>query len=201
MWIIKIGGSWIKNSNLEKLIKLLVNLENQKFVIIPGGGIFADSVRESSKINNIPDNVSHFMALKSTEIFGYMIKSFERKIHITESIDNFKEKNLWLPSKILKNEKNFKKDWESTSDSVATWLYSKISSRGLIFVKSISLGTNNSYNIKTLQKKKILDTNFDFYLKKKKNLKIIGPEIIDLLETHKDWDNLINKLNFLKYDK
>ena len=34
MWIIKIGGSWIKNSNLEKLIKLLVNLENQKFVII-----------------------------------------------------------------------------------------------------------------------------------------------------------------------
>ena len=168
MWIIKIGGSWIKNSNLEKLIKLLVNLENQKFVIIPGGGIFADSVREASKINNIPDNVSHFLALKSTEIFGYMIKSFERKINITESIDNFKEKNLWLPSKILKNEKNFKKDWKSTSDSVATWLYSKISSRGLIFVKSISLGTNRSYNIKTLQKKKILDTNFDFYLKKKK---------------------------------
>ena len=97
--------------------------------------------------------------------------------------------------------KILKKDWESTSDSVATWLYSKISSRGLIFVKSISLGTNNSYNIKTLQKKKILDTNFDFYLKKKKNLKIIGPEIIDLLETNKDWDNLINKLNFLKYDK
>ena len=49
------------------------------------------------------------MALKSTEIFGYMIKSFERKINITESIDNFKEKNLWLPSKILRNEKNFKK--------------------------------------------------------------------------------------------
>ena len=79
MWIIKIGGSWIKNSNLKKLIKLLVNLENQKFVIIPGGGIFADSVREASKINNIPDNVSHFLALKSTEIFGYMIKSFEKK--------------------------------------------------------------------------------------------------------------------------
>ena len=38
-----------------------------------------------------------------------MIKSFEQKIHVTKSIDNFKVKNLWLPSKILKNEKNFKK--------------------------------------------------------------------------------------------
>ena len=38
----------------------------------------------------------------------------------------------------------------------------------------------------------------DYYLKKKKNLKIIGPEIIELLETYKDWDNLLNKFNFLK---
>ena len=37
MWIIKIGGSWIKNANLIKLIKLLVNLDNQKFIIVPGG--------------------------------------------------------------------------------------------------------------------------------------------------------------------
>ena len=34
MWIIKIGGSWIKSTNLEKLITLLVNLENQRFVIV-----------------------------------------------------------------------------------------------------------------------------------------------------------------------
>ncbi len=198
MWIIKIGGSWIKSTNLEKLITLLVNLENQRFVIVPGGGIFADSVREASKLNNLSENKSHFLALKSTEIFGYMIKSFNQKIHITEKIKDFKEKNLWLPSKILKNEKFFKKNWDSTSDSVATWLYSKISSHGLIFVKSISLGIEKNYKIETLQKKNILDANMDYYLKKKKNLKIIGPEIIELLETYKDWDNLLNKFNFLK---
>ena len=64
MWIIKIGGSWIKSTNLEKLITLLVNLENQRFVIVPGGGIFADSVREASKLNNLSENKSHFLALK-----------------------------------------------------------------------------------------------------------------------------------------
>ena len=198
MWIIKIGGSWIKNANLIKLIKLLVNLDNQKFIIVPGGGIFADSVREASKLNFLSEDQSHFLALKSTEIFGYMIKSLENRIHITEKINSFKEKNLWLPSKILKNERNFKKNWESTSDSVATWLYSNISSKGLIFIKSISLGIKNVYKIEALQKKNILDSNMHLFLKKKKNLKIIGPEIIQLLESYEDWDNLLSKLNFLK---
>lgn len=201
MWVIKIGGSWIKNANLKKLVKLLANIKNQNLIIVPGGGIFADAVREASKLNNLSEHKSHFLALKSTEIFGHMIKSFEQKIHVTKSIDSFKVKNLWLPSKILKNEKNFKKNWESTSDSVATWLYSKIFASGLIFVKSISLGTGKSYDIKTLQKNKILDSNLDYYLKKKKNIKIIGPEIIDLLESKEDWDNLIRKLNVLKYEK
>ena len=49
MWVIKIGGSWIKNPNLPNLIKTLVKLKKQRFVIVPGGGIFADSVRYASK--------------------------------------------------------------------------------------------------------------------------------------------------------
>jgi aspartokinase-like uncharacterized kinase len=178
MWVIKIGGSWIKNPNLPKLIKILMKLKKQRFVIVPGGGIFADSVRYASQLN--------------------MIKSFDKKIHVTEKIDDFKEKNLWLPSKILKNVRNFKKNWESTSDSVATWLYSKIHSEGIIFVKSISLGLEQRYKIVTLQDRGILDSNVKYYLKTKNNLRIIGPEIIQLLETYRDWDNLLKKLNFIK---
>ena len=198
MWVIKIGGSWIKNPNLPKLIKILMKLKKQRFVIVPGGGIFADSVRYASQLNNLREYDSHFLALKSTEIFGHIIKSFDNKIHITEKIDDFKEKNLWLPSKILKNVRNFKKNWESTSDSVATWLYSKIHSEGIIFVKSISLGLEQRYKIVTLQDRGILDSNVKYYLKTKNNLRIIGPEIIQLLETYRDWDNLLKKLNFIK---
>ena len=198
MWVIKIGGSWIKNPNLPKLIKILMKLKKQRFVIVPGGGIFADSVRYASQLNNLREYDSHFLALKSTEIFGHMIKSFDKKIPITEKIDEFREKNLWLPSKILKNVRKFKKNWESTSDSVATWLYSKIHSEGIIFVKSISLGLEQRYKIVTLQDRGILDSNVKYYLKTKNNLRIIGPEIIQLLETYRDWDNLLKKLNFIK---
>ena len=75
---------------------------------------------------------------------------------------------MWLPSKILKKKvRNFNKDWESTSDSVATWLYSKIRSQGIIFVKSISLGLEQRYKIVTLQDRGILDSKVKYYLKKK----------------------------------
>ena len=132
--------------------------------------------------------------MKSTEIFGHLIKSFEKKIHITEKIDNFKEKNLWIPSKILKNVRNFfEKNWESTSDSVATWLYSKIASSGNNFYKINFSRVKKKYKIVTLQDRGILGFKFvKYYLKKKNNL-IIGPEIIQLLETYNDWDNLLKK--------
>ena len=95
-----------KKPQLAKAHKNLNEVKKkQRFVIVPGGGIFADSVRYASQLNNLREYDSHFLALKSTEIFGHMIKSFDKKIHITEKIDDFKEKNLWLPSKILKNVK------------------------------------------------------------------------------------------------
>ena len=74
MWVIKIGGSWIKSSNLKKLILLTSSFFKEKFVIVPGGGIFADSVREASKYN-VTELTGHFLALKATEMFGYLIKS------------------------------------------------------------------------------------------------------------------------------
>ncbi len=68
MWVIKIGGSWIKNPNLKNLVLQTSLFFKEKFVIVPGGGIFADSVREASKFN-ISEETGHFLALKATVNF------------------------------------------------------------------------------------------------------------------------------------
>ena len=172
MWVIKIGGSWIKNPNLKKLVLQTCCFFKEKFVIVPGGGIFADSVREASKFN-ISEETGHFLALKATEIFGHLIKSMNSNLHLTANLNDFKEKNLWMPSNKLKKENEFEKNWDSTSDSVASWLYSNTASSGLILIKSLSLGLKNKYKIKELQKKNILDRNFVKYLKKKKKFLLL----------------------------
>ena len=194
MWVIKIGGSWIKNPDLKKLVLQTSLFFKEKFVIVPGGGIFADSVREASKFN-ISEETGHFLALKATEIFGYLIKSINSNLHLTAKLDDFKDKNLWMPSTKLKNENEFEKNWESTSDSVASWLYSNTSSSGLIFIKSLSLGLKNKYKMKELQKMKILDQNLIKYLKKKKKIFIIGPEVLELYKSKERLEDLLLNLN------
>ncbi len=106
-----------------------------------------------------------------------------------------KNLNLWLPTEKLSFEKKFEKNWESTSDSIATWLYSNTESKGVVFIKSISFTNEEKLKLKDLQKKKILDLNVKNYVKRKKNLKIIGPEIIDLFENSTDWEYIVSKLN------
>ena len=65
MWIIKIGGSWIKNQQLNKLIELLHRFSKfENIVIVAGGGCFSDSVRGVFSSNMMSEKTGHFLALK-----------------------------------------------------------------------------------------------------------------------------------------
>ena len=199
MWIIKIGGSWIKNPQLNKLIDLLHRFSKfEKIVIVAGGGCFSDSVRGVFSSNMMSEKTGHFLALKATEIFSYMLKEMKKEILLEKKIDSLLKFNkklvIWMPSSILKEENSFYKNWDSTSDSVATWLYKKTKSKGLLFVKSIML-EKKKYKLSYLQKNNILDKNVNKYLDKKKYLKIIGPNIIEVLESASNWNEAILKFS------
>jgi len=197
MWIVKIGGSWLKNPKLPSLINFLQRFANQKIVLVVGGGIFAETVRNVYKSNKMTEETGHILAMKATEIFAYYLRSINQDISISNKITNFIEKklNLWIPTERLSSEKKFKKNWESTSDSIATWLYSNTKSKGVVFIKSLSFAKEEKLKLKDLQKKKILDLNIENYIKGKKNLKIVGPELMDLFENSTDWEYIVSKLS------
>ena len=173
MWIIKIGGSWLKNPKLPLLINFLQKFAKEKIVLVAGGGVFAETVRSVYTSNKMTEETGHILAMKATEIFAYYLKSINPKISITNKNTNFIKKNLnlWIPTEKLSFEKKFKKNWESTSDSIATWLYSNTKSKGVVFVKSLSFKNDEKLKLNDLQKKKILDFNVKNYIKKKKKSK------------------------------
>ena len=84
------------------------------------------------------EKLANTLALKSTEIFCSYLEDINKKLYLTTN-KHFKENslNVWLPSVILSNEKSFKKNWNSTSDSVAAWLSNNIKADGLVFIKSL----------------------------------------------------------------
>ncbi len=196
MWIVKIGGSWLKNPKLPVLINSLQKFSKQKIVLVVGGGVFAETVRSVYTSIKMKQETGHILAMKATEIFAYYLKSINPNISITFKISNFfvKKLNLWLPTEILSYEAKFEKNWESTSDSIATWLYSNTKSKGVIFIKSLSFLNEEKLKLKDLQKKNIMDLNVKKYITRKKNLKIVGPEIIDLFENSIDWEYIVSKL-------
>ena len=204
MWIIKLGGSWQSNPRLNDLLNNLSKFKNVSVTLIAGGGMFAETIRKSQKILNFSDELGHYLALLATENFARVISELNNSFALSENLNKLtsnKNIKIWLPSKQLKDDKSFLKDWESTSDSVAVWLSKKINAEGVIFIKSVEFRKNLELKAKNLQKKGILDKNILKYISKKVSLKIIGPEIINVLTNCRNWSDFINSLNDVIVDQ
>ena len=202
MWIVKIGGSWINNPNLCKLIRHLQRLsKKENIIIVNGGGFFSDSVRLVYENKRMSEKTGNYIALKATELFSHLLKEIDNNIRLIDDIDSLRFSNnmlkVWLPSLILKDDSTFIKNWESTSDSVAAWLHRKINSVGLLYVKSLTF-EKKKYKLKYLQENGVLDRNVHRYLIKSAKIKIIGQEIISLIESFTTFKDLFLELNEVK---
>mgnify|MGYP001168134924 CR=1 FL=1 len=203
MWIIKLGGSWISNPDLKKLLFLLRKHSNQNIVIVVGGGIFADAVRYSQKYLQFDDLFANNSAIQATENFAKALHEVYPFLKITSKFSELDDNSLkiWLPFKHLNKNNKFIKNWESTSDSIACWLATKINCKKILFIKSINYLNKNNYNLNTLQKKGILDKNLLLYLNKECLLKIVGPELINILKKNKKWSDAMDKINDIIYER
>ena len=65
-------------------------------------------------------------------------------------------------------EADFIKNWDSTSDSISTWLYNKTDADGLIFIKSVSIEDKSLLELVDLQNRNILDANLKKFISVKK---------------------------------
>ena len=145
------------------------------------------------------EKLANTLALKSTEIFCSYLKDINKKLYLTTD-KHFKENllNVWLPSVILSKEKSFKKNWNSTSDSVAAWLSNNIKANGLVFIKSLKKFKKIN-KLGDLQKKNIIDKNTSTYLKSfKGEIKITGLDILKILEKNNNWESCIKDLGDIK---
>ena len=145
------------------------------------------------------EKLANTLALKSTEIFCSYLEDINKKLYLTTN-KHFKENslNVWLPSVILSNEKSFKKNWNSTSDSVAAWLSNNVKADGLVFIKSLKKFKKVN-KLVDLQKKNIIDKNTSTYLKSfKGEIKITGLDILKILEKNNNWESCIKDLGDIK---
>ncbi|MEO2116923.1 MAG: [5-(aminomethyl)furan-3-yl]methyl phosphate kinase [Methanocaldococcus sp.] len=201
MYIVKIGGSLTYDA--EPLLKALKNYareKNKKIVIIPGGGEFANVVRNIDKTLNISNSLSHKLAIKCMDLIGEVyaeigdIKAYDTLFDLKREIE--KEKiGILLPSKILLSTDIAEHSWAITSDSLSLYIGKLLDVREVIIATDVD-GIYDKFpggkllniiNANDIKGSTSVDEKFPILLKKfKMNAYVVNgkyPErVIDILE-------------------
>ncbi len=142
---IKIGGSLI--SYTEELIDLMQSLDrlskSYQLVIIPGGGPFANIVRDMYKQYDLSETAAHWMAILAMDQYGFFLSNLSENTLTISSIDSAKELAstyklvIILPFQVLYEQDPLEHSWDVTSDSIAAYIASLINADSLILLKDV----------------------------------------------------------------
>jgi aspartokinase-like uncharacterized kinase len=164
--VIKLGGSLMRSSELGDWLDTIQSLAAMtNIIIVPGGGEFADKVRETQTSLGFDDRTAHRLALLAMSQYGYLLAGLNQNLHVAEDLESLTsslDKSrplLWLPTALLKDESEIPASWDYTSDSIALWLATKLTANSLVLVKAKAMKqTENSVN--ECIKKNTLDEGF-----------------------------------------
>lgn len=143
MWVIKLGGSLLGSDELRHWLRLVAQYGDGRVIIVPGGGVFADVVRDVYQQMPMTESCAHALAVSAMNQFGTLLIDQIPALVPAHSELEIAERSwqhrgiVWMPSKMVMAEgDDIPHSWDVTSDSLALWLANKISAEHLILVKS-----------------------------------------------------------------
>jgi aspartokinase-like uncharacterized kinase len=169
MWVVKLGGSLLGSPELSRWLDTLVKISDGKVLIVPGGGMFADAVRQAQDTSHVNDAVAHHLALLAMDQFGLLLAGMNPRLVTASSELEIAERGwqhrgiVWLPSRMVLADENIPKNWQVTSDSLSAWIANKIGSEHLVLVKSKDLAgysIESPVSIQTLIADGLIDNAF-----------------------------------------
>jgi 5-(aminomethyl)-3-furanmethanol phosphate kinase len=153
--VIKVGGSLAEKPNALQVLgtELRRLAERFDFLVVPGGGKFADAIREIDVKFNLPPQVSHKMAILAMDQYGLLLSSVFPESHTCNSLAEARRiadegaLPILLPSKLLFRKDPFAPSWDVTSDSVAAYVGVRLKVSKVVFVTNVDgIFTENPNN-------------------------------------------------------
>ncbi len=169
MWVIKLGGSLLLSESLKEWLSVIVKHGAGKLVIVPGGGIIADKVRDEQQKWKFDDKAAHQMALLAMEQYAYLLQFYAQDLGLVDSIQGIEKAislnqvPVWLPFKMINTCQDISANWNITSDSLSLWLAAQLNAEHTMLVKSLS---SKNLNARQLSESEMVDKDFPEFVKK-----------------------------------
>lgn len=171
--VIKVGGSLAEYpADLRKLCRALGTIaQTHRVLVVPGGGKFADIVREFNKAYNLSSTIAHKMAILAMDQFGLFLSHITPNSHVSYSIKEMEKSvtgtlPIFLPSRFMFSKDPLEHSWDVTSDTIAAYIAGVLHAKKLILatdVDGIFTGdpkkNPNAKLIKEISAKKLLAWN------------------------------------------
>lgn len=162
--VIKLGGSLAASGTLLSCLNTIENrYKNNTIVIVPGGGSFANQIRQSQKYWQFDDKIAHQMAILAMQQMALLFKGLKNTFVISPSVADIQQHGkgvmIWSPNIVELDNAGIAANWDITSDSLSAWLAQQLSASELILIKSALI--DSALSIPELAALNIVDTAFD----------------------------------------
>lgn len=146
MWVVKLGGSLAGSAALRDWIDAIKDPAAAAVVVVPGGGPWADAVRDTQLQMGFSDRCAHGMALKAMEQFGLLLCDLSERLRPCASVVAIRSAldrgrvPVWMPADMLLAQRApIPMSWDVTADSLAAWLAGTLQATTLVLVKSVDV--------------------------------------------------------------
>lgn len=141
--IVKVGGSLAENDRIGGALDI-ISRASRRIVIVPGGGVFADTVRKAQGELQFSDEAAHRMAVLAMHQTAELLMDLQPRLKGADSVATMRaiwrkgELPVWLPHKMCEDDNEIPADWSITSDGLAARLAERLRCTKVVLVKSRS---------------------------------------------------------------
>ena len=177
--VVKLGGSTADHKAMDVWTAALA-VARLPLVVVPGGGAFADQVRDEQRRLGFSDAAAHAMAILAMDQFGQVILDRHERFSAARSPEEIDQAladgkiPVWLPSAMAIPAQEIPASWGITSDSLAAWLAGKLDAEALLLIKQ-SRAFANEDSVADLMARGIVDACFATMLPPGVALFVAGP--------------------------
>ncbi|ABS55012.1 aspartate/glutamate/uridylate kinase [Methanoregula boonei 6A8] len=145
--VVKLGGSLARHA---REIIPVIRAARRPLLIVPGGGVFADAVRQSEA----DSDTAHWMACAAMDQYGWMLAA--QGIKTTSRLACPAGPRILLPYCTMRRHDPLPHSWDVTSDTIAAWVAGRLGG-DLLVLKSVDGITDEGKLVPRINKPRVTD--------------------------------------------